>query len=144
MYKVLEIHSFWAYLTLGITLITIIKFFYSFLLRKKFKRIDFRIALIALIFNHIQLLIGIILYYTSSKFTLWDEGVTSVMSNEVYRQHLVEHPIANILGILILTVGWSMHKRTTIDSKKFLRIGVFYLIGLLAILSRIPWNNFLN
>jgi hypothetical protein len=66
------------------------------------------------------------------------------MSNEVYRQHLVEHPIANILGILILTVGWSMHKRTTIDSKKFLRIGVFYLIGLLAILSRIPWNNFLN
>ncbi len=144
MYKVLEIHSFWAYLTLGITLITIIKFFYSFLLRKKFKRIDFRIALIALIFNHIQLLIGIILYYTSPKFTWWDEGVTSVMSNEVYRQHLVEHPIANILGILILTVGWSMHKRTTIDSKKFLRIGVFYLIGLLAILSRIPWNNFLN
>jgi|TARA_B100001105_G_C22048829_1_gene297264 hypothetical protein len=143
MNKVLEIHSFWALLTLGITLITILKFFYSFVLKKEFKNIDFRIALIALIFNHIQLLIGVVLYYISPKFDWWNEGVASVMSNVVYRQYLVEHPIANIIGVLILTVGWSIHKKATIDSKKFLRIGGFYLIGLLAILSRIPWNNWL-
>lgn len=143
MNNILELHSLWALPTLLVTLITILKFLYSFISRKEFKTVDFRIALITLIFNHIQLAIGIILYYTSPKFDWWSEGMSSVMSNSVYRQHLVEHPTINIIGVLIITVGWSIHKRTNEDSKKFLRIGAFYFIGLVLILSRIPWENWL-
>ena len=143
MNNILELHSLWALPTLLVTLITILKFLYSFILKKEFKIVDFRIALITLIFNHIQLAIGIILYYTSPKFDWWSEGMSSVMSNSVYRQHLVEHPTINIIGVLIITVGWSIHKRTNEDSKKFLRVGAFYFIGLVLILSRIPWENWL-
>ena len=143
MNNILELHSLWALPTLLVTLITILKFLYSFILKKEFKTVDFRIALITLIFNHIQLAIGIILYYTSPKFDWWSEGMSSVMSNSVYRQHLVEHPTINIIGVLIITVGWSIHKKTNEDSKKFLRIGAFYFIGLVLILSRIPWENWL-
>jgi hypothetical protein len=143
MNNILELHSLWALPTLLVTLITILKFLYSFISRKEFKTVDFRIALITLIFNHIQLAIGIILYYTSPKFDWWSEGMSSVMSNSVYRQHLVEHPTINIIGVLIITVGWSIHKKTNEDSKKFLRIGAFYFIGLILILSRIPWENWL-
>ena len=64
MNNILELHSLWALPTLLVTLITILKFLYSFILKKEFKIVDFRIALITLIFNHIQLAIGIILYYT--------------------------------------------------------------------------------
>jgi len=141
MSNILELHSLWALPTLVITLITILKFLYSFILKKEFKTIDFRMALITMIFNHIQLFIGIILYYTSPKFDWWSEGISTVMSNSVYRQHLVEHPTANIIGVLIITMGWSIHKRTSLDSKKILRIGGFYFIGLVLILSRIPWEN---
>ena len=141
MSNILELHSLWALPTLVITLITILKFLYSFILKKEFKTIDFRMALITMIFNHIQLFIGVILYYTSPKFDWWSEGISTVMSNSVYRQHLVEHPTANIIGVLIITMGWSIHKRTSLDSKKILRIGGFYFIGLVLILSRIPWEN---
>ena len=141
MSNILELHSLWALPTLVITLITILKFLYSFILKKEFKTIDFRMALITMIFNHIQLFIGVILYYTSPKFDWWSEGISTVMSNSVYRQHLVEHPTINIIGVLIITVGWSIHKKTNEDSKKFLRIGAFYFIGLILILSRIPWEN---
>lgn len=141
MSNILELHSLWALPTLVITLITILKFLYSFILKKEFKTIDFRMALITMIFNHIQLFIGVILYYTSPKFDWWSEGISTVMSNSVYRQHLVEHPTANIIGVLIITMGWSIHKRTNLDSKKILRIGGFYFIGLVLILSRIPWEN---
>ena len=141
MSNILELHSLWALPTLVITLITILKFLYSFILKKEFKTIDFRMALITMIFNHIQLFIGIILYYTSPKFDWWSEGISTVMSNSVYRQLLVEHPTANIIGVLIITMGWSIHKRTSLDSKKILRIGGFYFIGLVLILSRIPWEN---
>ncbi len=143
MNNILDLHSLWALPTLLVSLITILKFLYSFILNEEFKTVDFRIALITLIFNHIQLAIGIILYYTSPKFDWWSEGMSSVMSNSVYRQHLVEHPTINIIGVLIITVGWSIHKRTNEDSKKFLRIGAFYFIGLVLILSRIPWENWL-
>jgi len=141
MSNILELHSLWALPTLVITLITILKFLYSFILKKEFKTIDFRMALITMIFNHIQLFIGVILYYTSPKFDWWSEGISTVMSNSVYRQLLVEHPTANIIGVLIITMGWSIHKRTNLDSKKILRIGGFYFIGLVLILSRIPWEN---
>jgi len=40
-------------------------------------------------------------------------------------------------------MGWSMHKRQTLDSKKFSRIAIFYTLGLLLLLSRIPWEAWL-
>lgn len=143
MNMILELHSFLALITLGATSITIIKFIYSFIVKEKFKIIDFRIALITLIINHIQLAIGIILYYSSPKFNWWSEGISTVMSNSVYRRYLIEHPMANIIGVLIITLGWSIHKRTTVDSQKFLRIGGFYLLAIVIILSRIHWENWL-
>ena len=66
-----------------------------------------------------------------------------VMKNAEARLYLVEHPITNILAIILITMGWSMHKRQTLSTKKFLRIGLFYGIGLLLLLSRIPWNTWL-
>jgi hypothetical protein len=64
----------------------------------------------------------------------------AVMKNSDYRLYLVEHPFTNILAILLITVGWSLHKKQTSDTKKFSRIGVFYLLGLVFLLSRIPWD----
>jgi hypothetical protein len=36
-----------------------------------------------------------------------------------------------------------MHKRQTEEGKKFSRIGIFYTLGLLLLLSRIPWDAWL-
>jgi hypothetical protein len=53
----------------------------------------------------------------------------------------VEHPTVNILAIVAITIGWSRHKRFVEGDKKFKSIAIFYGIGLLLILSRIPWNQ---
>ena len=57
--------------------------------------------------------------------------------------YLVEHPIVNLIALVLITMGWSMHKRQSLDAKKFSRIGIFYTIGLLLLLSRIPWNTWI-
>jgi hypothetical protein len=67
-----------------------------------------------------------------------------VMKDSEARLYLVEHPITNILAIVFITLGWSLHKRQTEASKKFLRIGIFYSLGLLLLLSRIPWQSWLG
>ena len=64
MYSVLKfIHSYWAYLTLTVLLIAIINAFRARISKKNFQATDLRISLFALIFSHIQLLVGLALYF---------------------------------------------------------------------------------
>jgi len=106
---------------------------------KKFQTFDLRLSLYALIFNHIQLIIVLILYFISPKLSWWNNGFKSVIQNIEHRLYLIEQPIANILGVIILSLGWSLHKKSSQSSKKFLRIGVFYLIGFISISSKFSW-----
>ena len=144
MYAVLKtIHSYWAYLVLLILVVAIINAFVGKSSARDFGTKDLRISLFGLIFSHIQLLIGLILYFVSPWFNKWSEMGMGIMKNAETRLYLVEHPITNILAIALITMGWSMHKRQSLSAKKFLRIGLFYSLGLLLLLSRIPWSNWL-
>jgi hypothetical protein len=66
-----------------------------------------------------------------------------IMKNSELRQLLVEHPITNIIAIVLITIGWSKHKKQTDATAKFKTFAVFYGLGLLLILSRIPWSLWL-
>lgn len=139
-----SLHSGIAYLVLGILIITTLNAIRGMATKKTFGSIDLRLSLFGLIFSHIQLLIGLILYFVSPWFDQWSSlGVGGVMKDATVRLYLVEHPFTNIIAIVLITMGWSMHKRQTLDSKKFSRIAIFYTLGLLLLLSRIPWDAWL-
>lgn len=145
MYSVLKnIHSYWAYLALLILVLAAINALVGMVNKKTFAARDLRISLFGLIFSHIQLLVGLILYFVSPWFDQWSAlGVGGVMKDPQTRLFLVEHPFTNIIAILLITMGWSMHKKQVEDVKKFSRIGIFYTLGLLLLLSRIPWDSWL-
>jgi len=146
MYAILKtIHSYWAFLVLLILIVAAGNALLARVRGNNFEARDLRIALFGLIFSHIQLLIGLILYFVSPWFDQWSSmGMGGVMKDSEARLYLVEHPITNILAIVFITLGWSLHKRQTEASKKFLRIGIFYILGLLLLLSRIPWQSWLG
>ena len=106
-----NIHSYWAYVVLGILVVAIFNAFIGRFSHKPFTIKDLRTSLFALIVTHIQLLIGLILYFVSPRFSAWQEGVDAVMGDSTLRLYLVEHPITNILAVVLITIGWSMHKR---------------------------------
>lgn len=144
MYAILKnIHSYWAFLVLLILVLAVANAFRGMGAKKEFENKDLRISLFGLIFSHIQLLIGLILYFVSPWFDQWEMGMGSVMKDAQARLYLVEHPFTNILAIILITFGWSLHKRQTEDGKKFSRIGIFYFLGLVLLLSRIPWEAWL-
>lgn len=144
MYSILKsVHSYWAFFVLIILVVAILNAFRGKSSGKEFEAKDLRISLFGLIFSHIQLLIGLVLYFVSPWFDQWSALGMGVMKDAQTRMYLVEHPITNILAIVIITMGWSMHKRQSASSKKFLRIGLFYLIGLILLLSRIPWDSWI-
>ena len=64
--------------------------------------------------------------------------------NSAARLLAVEHPFINIIAVVFITVGWSKHKKVLEGKRKFKTITIFYGLGLILILSRIPWAQWLN
>lgn len=56
----------------------------------------------------------------------------------------LEHPFIGIIAIALITIGWSKHKKQETDKKAFGKIALFYGLGLLCILSRLPWSQWLS
>ena len=138
------LHSYWAYLVLIILLIAVINAIIGLTGKKEYDAKAFRISLFGLIVSHIQLLIGIILYFVSPMFDLWNELGGKVMSDSTSRLYLVEHPLINIIAVALITIGYSKHKNKSTSTSKFKAITIFYLIGLILFLSRIPWDVWPN
>lgn len=139
------LHSYTAYILLAVLLFAVFNALTGWLGKKNFTLPkDFRISLFALILSHIQLLLGIVLYFISAKGfkTLQNSGMGEL--NALSRLLALEHPLTNVIAVVLITVGWSRHKKCTESHKKFKNIAVFYGLGLLLILSRIPWTQWFN
>lgn len=139
------IHSLWAYVVLIILIIAVINALKGFSSKKEFTAKDLRISLFALIASHIQLLIGLATYYVSDFYlVLRSSGMGEVMKNSELRKILVEHPLVGIIAIILITIGFSKHKKKTTSAAKFKTIAIYYGIALLLILSRIPWSQWFS
>lgn len=139
------IHSYWAYLALILLIIAVVNAIIGLTKNKEFKDKDLRISLFTLIVMHIQLLIGLGWYFMSPWYkTLKDVGMGEAMKDSALRLQVIEHPLMMILAITFITIGWSKHKKKTTDKGKFKTITVFYGLGLLFVLSRIPWGQWLG
>ena len=89
-----------------------------------------------------QLLLRIILYFTSPVIQSYmDLGMGVAMKDKLMRLQLVEHPLTMIFGIVIIQAGKIKVRKAYEDAVKHKRSLVFYSIGLILILSRIPWGN---
>jgi hypothetical protein len=129
-------HSGWAYIALLLLVVAVVASFAGIFSKKEFTAKDRKIALFALIAIHIQLLIGLIVYFVSPL------GFASLgqMSDKALRLTSLEHPVINIIAITLITVGWVKHKKLTTSASKFKTFSVFYGLGLVLILSKIPWS----
>lgn len=137
-----DVHSYWAYLVLAALIVAVVNALLGLKSKKEFTAKDLRLGLFALIFSHIQLLIGLAWYFMSDWYKAMKiTGFGTVMKNAQSRLILVEHPTVMILGIALITIGWSKHKKQTTAVGKFKTFAVFYGLALVLILSRIPWNQ---
>tara|TARA_B100000768_G_scaffold180573_1_gene200917 strand:- start:918 stop:1349 length:432 start_codon:yes stop_codon:yes gene_type:complete len=139
------IHSYWAYLVLVVLILAVLKSLIGYFGKKDYDAKAFRVFLFTLIVSHIQLLIGLLLYFISARFGLWsDLGVSEVMKNADIRLYLVEHPTINVLAVALITIGYSKHKKKLVSGPKYKIVAIFYTIALILIVSRIPWNVWPN
>ncbi len=141
-----KFHSGWAYLALLLIVVAIVNSIVGLSRKKEFSNNDRKMGLFALVFAHIQLLVGLVLYFISPKGypLIGSAGMSAVMKAAELRLTVVEHPVVNMLAIVFITIGWSKHKKASTSEGKFKSIAVFYAIGLVLLLSRIPWQSWLQ
>lgn len=98
---------------------------------------DRKLNLFAMVFFHVQFLLGWILYFLSTK-VLFFEGWMKA-NNGMYRFFNMEHSLLMVIAFVLLTVGHSKSKKADNPQKKHKIIATFYTIALILILAGIPW-----
>ena len=90
------------------------------------------------LFNKTDTIIAIIIY--AMIVFLWNAADNFDSVSDLFAQNI---PPQLFPQILLITIGWSLHKKQSESSKKFLRIFLFYGFGYILLISRIPWSNWL-
>ena len=66
------------------------------------------------------------------------------MSDPAVRLTAVEHPLINIIAIVVISIGYIRAKKGTVSRTRFRSVYMMYAIGILLLLSRIPWTAWLE
>ncbi len=136
----LHSHSALRYVALVLILLAILQAFAALSSNKPYTEGNRKLNLFAMISVHLQLVIGLILYFISPAVDF------SKMSDPVFRYWNVEHITSMILAIALITIGHSRSKKAVEAKLKHRAIGIFYTIALVIILvaiftmkDRNPW-----
>jgi hypothetical protein len=88
---------------------------------------------------HLQLLVGLLLYFVLSPITTEAfHNFGAAMKNPVLRFFAVEHSFTNFIAIALMQVGSIMVKRTDVDAVKHRRTLIWSGLAMVLILSMIP------
>ena len=96
---------------------------------------DKMINLFTMISLHTQLLIGLILYFSSDKV----QFIKGWMKNSLLRFYGMEHFLMMIIALVIITIGRKKAEKIEDARSKHATIFNWYLIVLIIILLAIPW-----
>lgn len=135
----LAIHSLlrWAVLILG--LLAVVSALFAVISKRGYKSSDNKMNLFFMISCDVQLIMGLILYFTGMWFEKVKSGMGVVMKDPGERFFAVEHALMMIIAWLLVHVGRSMVKKADTDAQKHKRTLIYFGIALLLILAMIPW-----
>ncbi|SDL65279.1 hypothetical protein SAMN05421823_107163 [Catalinimonas alkaloidigena] len=140
MYSILlTLHSFVRWLVLISLLLAIVRGYRGWLAHQPFSRRDNALRHWTATVAHVQLILGIGLYFISPLVAYFLDHFQAAMQQREIRFFGMEHSSMMLLGIVLITVGSMRAKRAATDRQRFKTMALWYTAGLLVILSSIPW-----
>ena len=89
---------------------------------------------------HIQLIIGLWLYAVSPITNYFINNSQEAIHLREIRFFGMEHSLMMLIAIIVITIGSVKAKRQSTDTEKFKTMAIWFTVGLLIILSSIPWQ----
>ena len=101
----------------------------------EFSKKDKMVNLFAMVTLHVQLIVGLVLFFTNGK----EYYHAGWMKDSLARFYGMEHLVGMLAAIVLVTIGYSKAKRSEAAVQKHKYTLTFYALGLILILAFIPW-----
>lgn len=132
MYQgLLHTHVLLRYFVLIMLVVVIFMAAVGIVRKKPYGILDNKFGLYLLIFTHLQLLVGLFLYFTSSHV----QFNSGTMKDSTLRYWTVEHLTGMLVAIALITVGRISTKKLPLDAAKHMRMLVMNGVALILIIS---------
>ncbi|MCH5687777.1 hypothetical protein LWM68_28015 [Niabella sp. W65] len=140
MFQVLLfLHSLFRWLVLVSLVYSIYRAYRGYIQKRSFSKTDNALRHWTATIAHIQLMIGMVLYFKSPLIQhFWTHSGKVSAVKEVTFFSLV-HIVLMLISIVIITIGSSLAKRKQEDSAVFKTMLAWYLPALILIIIAIPW-----
>jgi membrane protein DedA with SNARE-associated domain len=136
----LWLHSQLRWVLLIVLLLAIVQSYQGWFGNKPWTDKNKKLNLITLIASHLQLVIGLLLYFALSPIVQSAlKNMKGAMKHKTLRFWAVEHIALMIIALVLIQIGYSKAKRAKEDVQKHKSAALFFTFGLLAILAAIPW-----
>jgi hypothetical protein len=133
----LHLHATLRYLILVALIVVIVKSLAGWLGRKPYNKLDNRLGLYLFIFAHMQLVLGLVLYFISDMVQFNE----ATMKNKDLRYWAVEHVLMMLVAIVLITLARTTSKKMTSDEAKHKRMVAFNAAALALILLAIAMSG---
>lgn len=137
----LHFHSMMRWIFLVLAIVTLFQALNGWLGKKEFSKLTDKLSLFTFISAHIQLLLGLVLFFVSPIVEAGLENMGAAMKDAALRMWTVEHPTVMIIGIVLVSLARIKAKKLEDAIAKHKTLAIYLGIGLLAIISRIPWDR---
>lgn len=137
---ILALHSLTRWFVLASLLFALYRAYCGWLTNKSYSKFDDRVRVITTNVAHIQLTIGLWLYFISPIANYFISHFKEAVHERQIRFFGMEHVTMMLIGITLITIASSKAKRKTLDKDKFKTTAIWLTIALLVILSSIPWS----
>ncbi len=140
MFSILiTIHSILRWLLLFSMLYAISLSCKGWIFKTSFTKLNNLTRLSTVVFAHLQLIIGLWLYFSSPVIKFFLNNFEKSMKIRDVRFFAIEHSFMMIISVIIITIGSSVSKRKVSDIDKFKTLTIWFSIALLIIFFAIPW-----
>ncbi len=123
-------HSGWRYIVIALLIVAIINAISGWLGRKPYTDGNRKLNVFALISSHIQLLIGLILYFTNN----WYKVDSSIAIGRYWK---MEHIGMMIVAVILITIGNARSKKVDSAVAKHKTVAIYFTLALLIIFGAI-------
>lgn len=140
MYQLLiTTHNVFRWFVLALLIVAVYKAYRGKTEKLTFTKNDNRIRHYTATILHIQLMVGMILYFNSPIIKyFWHNSIKSNNAFE-FTFFSIIHSSVMLASIVVITIGSAITKRKNTDVEKFNSMFWWYLTGLILIVIFIPW-----
>jgi hypothetical protein len=134
------LHSYNRYLLLAALLFVLFRSFSGWLGNKPYTKTDNAASAALLGLTHLQLLLGLILYFATSPYTT-APGLS--MKDPWVRYFKAEHIAAMLVAVVLIQLGRTFSKKAASDQEKHRKVAIYTAIATLIIAGTLAMKGLL-